>query len=192
MDDDDKDVPVGQPGEVIVKAPIVTKGYHKNPEANREAFIDGWFRTGDIALFKDGMFYIVDRKKVRFVRANPNLRDAKAVRSANTPQELIKYKGLQVAPAELEALLLSHPLILDAAVIGVEAEETEVPRAYVVADRQMMPPEKTEAFVGANVADYKRLRGGVVYLDAIPKSPSGKILRKDLREMARREGRARL
>ncbi|KAJ9649292.1 hypothetical protein H2199_000067 [Coniosporium tulheliwenetii] len=169
VDDEGKDVPVGQPGEVIVKAPIVTKGYHKNPEANKEAFIDGWFRTGDIALFKDGMFYIVDRKK-----------------------ELIKYKGLQVAPAELEALLLSHPLILDAAVIGVEAEGTEVPRAYVVADRQKMPPEKIEAFVADNVADYKRLRGGVVYLDAIPKSPSGKILRKDLREMARREGRARL
>ncbi len=68
MDDEGKDVPVGQPGEVIVKAPIVTKGYHKNPEANKEAFTDGWFRTGDIALFKDGMFYIVDRKKVRSFR----------------------------------------------------------------------------------------------------------------------------
>ena len=67
-----------------------------------------------------------------------------------------------------------------------------MPRAYVVADRKAMPPEKIEAFVGDNVADYKRLRGGVVYVDAIPKSPSGKILRKDLRELARREGRARL
>lgn len=105
---------------------------------------------------------------------------------------MIKYNGLQVAPAELEALLLSHPDIMDAAVIGVQTEGTEVPRAYVVADGEKISATQIEEYVRGNVADYKRLRGGVVYLDAIPKSPAGKILRKDLRELARREGRAKL
>jgi hypothetical protein len=88
---------------------------------------------------------------------------------------LIKYKGIQVAPAELEALLISHPDIADAAVIGVEAEGTEVPRAYVVADQKKMSAEKIAAFVKENVASYKQLRGGVIFLDVIPKSPSGKV-----------------
>ncbi|KAL1621348.1 hypothetical protein SLS56_009234 [Neofusicoccum ribis] len=169
VDDNGKDVEVGQPGEVLVKGPVVTKGYHNNDAANAEAFKNGWFCTGDIAAFRDGKFYIVDRKK-----------------------ELIKYKGLQVAPAELEALLVNHPDIMDAAVIGVEAAGTEVPRAYVVADEKKISAAGIEEYVKRNVADYKRLRGGVVYLEAIPKSPSGKILRKDLRELAKREGKAKL
>ncbi|KAK7722711.1 hypothetical protein SLS57_004916 [Botryosphaeria dothidea] len=164
VDDEGRDVEVGKPGEVLVRGPVVTKGYHKNEEANRESFRDGWFCTGDIAVFRDGKFYIVDRKK-----------------------ELIKYKGLQVAPAELEALLLNHADIMDAAVIGVEAEGTEVPRAYVVADKNKISAKQIQEYVKSNVADYKRLRGGVVFLDAIPKSPSGKILRKDLRELAKKE-----
>jgi len=116
------------------------------------------------------MFYVVDRKK-----------------------ELIKYKGLQVAPAELEALLLSHPLVLDAAVIGVPAPDgsgNELPRAYVVADRSKIDEAAIKDFVKSNAAQYKQLRGGVVYLDAIPKTASGKILRKDLREMAKLEAEA--
>ena len=103
------------------------------------------------------------------------------------PQELIKYKGLQVAPAELEALLISHPQIQDAAVIGVEAEGTEVPRAYVVADPKEISEQQIKNFVKENVAQYKQLRGGVVFMDAIPKSPAGKILRKDLRELVKKE-----
>ena len=102
--------------------------------------------------------------------------------TADTTQELIKYKGLQVAPAELEALLLTHPRILDAAVIGIDVPGTEVPRAYVVADKGLTEQEIKD-FVKGRVADYKNLRGGVVFLDLIPKSPSGKILRKDLRGM---------
>lgn len=153
----------GSEGEVYLKGPIIFRGYHQNSEATTEAFdADGWFRTGDVGMFKDGLLYIVDRKK-----------------------ELIKYKGLQVAPAELEALLLSHPDILDAAVIGVDWEGTEVPRAYIVANRNKISAEKVIQFVKDNVASYKQLRGGVVFLNAIPKSPSGKILRKDLRAMAK-------
>jgi 4-coumarate--CoA ligase len=165
VDEDNRDVEEGKPGEVLVKGPVVTRGYYKNPKATVEAFVDGWFKTGDIAEIRDGKIYIVDRKK-----------------------ELIKYKGLQVAPAELEALLLSHPLIADAAVIGVDGEGTEVPRAYVVADKTKISEEDIKKFVKERAAGYKQLRGGVVYLDVIPKSPAGKILRKELRDMAKKEG----
>jgi 4-coumarate--CoA ligase len=171
VDDDGKDVEPGKPGEVLVTGPVVCKGYYQNEAANKEAFTGDWFHTGDIAEFRNGLFYIVDRKK-----------------------ELIKYKGLQVAPAELEALLLNHPDILDAAVIGIEIEDgtNEVPRAYVVADQKKISAEQIKEYVKKNVAGHKQLRGGVVFLDAIPKSPSGKILRKDLRVLAKREKGAKL
>ncbi|KAL1792937.1 hypothetical protein ACET3X_009444 [Alternaria dauci] len=173
VDDDGRDVGVGEAGEVLVKGPVVCKGYYQNPDADREAFTDdGWFRTGDVAVFKNGLFYVVDRKK-----------------------ELIKYKGLQVAPAELEALLLSHPDILDAAVIGVPTDDgtNEMPRAYVVVgDRGKIGADEIMQFVKGNVAGHKQLRGGVVFLDEIPKSPAGKILRKDLRARAEKERGAKL
>ncbi|KAJ4991109.1 acyl-coenzyme A synthetase [Stagonosporopsis vannaccii] len=171
VDDDGADVEPGKPGEVLVKGPVVCKGYYQNDAANAEAFTGDWFHTGDIAEFRNGMFYIVDRKK-----------------------ELIKYKGLQVAPAELEALLLSHEDVLDAAVIGVDADggTNEVPRAYVVADQKKISGQRIIEFVKSNVASHKQLRGGVVFLEAIPKSPAGKILRKDLRLLAKREQGAKL
>lgn len=171
VDDDGRDVEPGKPGEVLVKGPVVCKGYYQNEAANKEAFTGDWFHTGDIAEFRNGLFYIVDRKK-----------------------ELIKYKGLQVAPAELEALLLNHDDILDAAVIGVDADggTNEVPRAYVVADKAKINGQQIVEYVKKNVASHKQLRGGVVFLDAIPKSPSGKILRKDLRLLAKREQGAKL
>ncbi|KAI1308038.1 acetyl-CoA synthetase-like protein [Xylaria venustula] len=165
VDDDDKDVEPGEPGEIWVKGAVVTKGYWNNEKANKDSFKDDWFRTGDIAVFKDGFFFIVDRKK-----------------------ELIKYKGNQVAPAELEAVLLSHPKILDAAVIGVLGEGTEVPRAYVVAnEKEISGKEIVEWFSKQGLSKNKNLRGGVVFLNAIPKSPAGKILRKNLKDMAKKE-----
>lgn len=147
---------------------MITKGYHNNPEANKAAFTtDGWFRTGDILRMENDLLYIVDRKK-----------------------ELIKYKGLQVAPAELEGVLLAHPSVADAAVIGVPYRDTEAPRAYVV----LVPPARgkiSEAdvaeYVKGQVAGYKQLRGGVVLVDAVPRSPAGKILRKELRERVKKE-----
>ncbi|KJZ73401.1 hypothetical protein HIM_07195 [Hirsutella minnesotensis 3608] len=168
VDDNDQDVPEGQPGEALLKGPMITKGYHNNPEANKNAFTpDGWFRTGDIIRMEKGLLYIVDRKK-----------------------ELIKYKGMQVAPAELEGILMAHPAVADAAVIGLQRQDTEVPRAYVV----LAPGARgktTEAHivdhVKRQVARHKQLRGGIVFLDAIPRSPAGKILRKELRAMQRRE-----
>ncbi|OAL49911.1 4-coumarate-CoA ligase-like protein [Pyrenochaeta sp. DS3sAY3a] len=171
VDDDGADVEIGKPGEVLIKGPVVCNGYFENEAADKESFTGDWFHTGDIAEFRNGLFYIVDRKK-----------------------ELIKYKGLQVAPAELEALLLSHDDILDAAVIGVDADNgtNEVPRAYVVADASKISGQQIIEFVKKSVASHKQLRGGVVFLDAIPKSPAGKILRKDLRVLAKREQGAKL
>lgn len=165
VDDNDEDVAEGESGELWVKGPAVTKGYYCDPEATKKAFVDGWFRTGDILQQRsNGLWYVTDRKK-----------------------ELIKYKGIQVAPAEIEGLLLSHPLITDAAVIGVPGENTEVPRAYVVADRNKISEEDIKNLVREKLADYKQLRGGVFYLDSIPRSTVGKILRKDLRELAKKE-----
>ena len=106
-------------------------------------------------------------------------------------KELIKYKGNQVAPAELEALLISHSKINDAAVIGIQddSQATEVPRAYVVKtpDTEVTAKEVAD-FVKENLASHKQLRGGVVFVDEIPKSPSGKILRREIRESAKKEG----
>jgi len=98
---------------------------------------------------------------------------------------------MQVAPAELEALLLTHPKVQDAAVIGVEIPGTEAPRAYIVKGGDITEQEIKD-FVKGKVAGYKQLRGGVVFIDVVPKSPSGKILRKDLRELAKKEPRSKL
>lgn len=168
VDDDGNDVEEGDEGEFFVKGAVVCQGYWDNEQATRDSFTtDGWFKTGDIGRCRNGKFYITDRKK-----------------------EMIKYKGLQVAPAELEALLISHSSIADAAVIGVpdpSGSGNELPRAYVVADKSVVSDEEIKAFVKDNLAQHKQLRGGVIRLEVIPKSPSGKILRRELREMAKKE-----
>jgi len=177
LDESDNDVPEGEPGEMLIGGPILAQGYLNRPDADKEAFGNpsGWYRTGDVGVCKDGLIWIVDRKK-----------------------ELIKYKANQVAPAELEALLTSHPQLADAAVIGVwdEERQTEIPRAYVVR-RDLQPGSLSDAnaisgsdvadFVKSKVSSYKQLRGVVVFIEQIPKSASGKVLRKDLREMAKHE-----
>ncbi|ETN36969.1 uncharacterized protein HMPREF1541_07957 [Cyphellophora europaea CBS 101466] len=168
VDEDDRDVEEGQPGELLVGGPILAQGYHNRPDADQETFTNGFYRTGDIGIIEDGLVQIIDRKK-----------------------ELIKYKGAQVAPAELEGLLTSHPRIADAAVIGIwnENQQTELPRAYVVrqpttTEHLPITAEQVADFVKVKVSSHKRLRGGVVFLDEIPKSASGKILRKELRQKA--------
>jgi acyl-CoA synthetase (AMP-forming)/AMP-acid ligase II len=153
-----KDRGVGEPGEVWIRGPQVMKGYLNNPEATAQTVdADGWLHTGDIGVMdENGFLEIVDRLK-----------------------ELIKVKGFQVAPAELEAVLLKHPKIADVAVIPVvDGECGEVPKAVVVA-REPMAAEDVMAFVEAQVAHYKRVRQ-VAFVDQIPKSPSGKILRRVL------------
>ena len=158
-----KDVPTGQPGEVWVRGPKVMKGYLNNPEATALTVdADGWLHTGDIGVMDDdGYLTVVDRLK-----------------------ELIKVKGFQVAPAELESLLLKHPKIADVAVIPVADEDCgEVPKAIVV-KREPLTAEEVIAFLEPKVAHYKRVRH-VAFVDAIPKSPSGKILRRVLVEKER-------
>ena len=150
-------------GEIWIRGPQVMKGYLNNPDATRNAIdSDGFFHTGDIGHVDDReQFFIVDRLK-----------------------ELIKYKGFQVAPAELEALLLSHPKIADAAVIGVRDEEgEEVPKAFVVL-REPIEPDEIMDFVASRVAPHKKIRR-VEVVDQIPKSPTGKILRRVLRDKER-------
>jgi acyl-CoA synthetase (AMP-forming)/AMP-acid ligase II len=156
-----------QEGEVCVRGPQIMKGYLNRPEATSQTIdADKWLHTGDIGYAdEDGHFYIVDRAK-----------------------ELIKYKGFQVPPAELEALLLTHPEIADAAVIPCPDDEAgEVPKAFVVLKGETSAEEIIE-FVAARVAPYKKIRE-VEFIDKIPKSPSGKILRRVLvqRERERKE-----
>lgn len=155
-----EDVPQGEAGELLVRGPQVMQGYLNNKEATREAFVDGgWLRTGDVArVDEDGFFYIVDRAK-----------------------EVIKYKGYQVAPAELEALLLTHEAIADAGVVGVDRDGLEIPRAFVVLQEGAeLTEDELMDWVAERVTPYKKVRA-VTFLDQIPKNPTGKILRKDLR-----------
>ncbi|KAJ5115502.1 hypothetical protein NUU61_001261 [Penicillium alfredii] len=163
----------GVRGELCVRGPTVTPGYFNNAEANSQSFDpDGWFKTGDIAYcdHKTRKWYIVDRKK-----------------------ELIKVRGFQVAPPEIEAVLLSHPDIIDAAVIGVSpsSADTELPRAYVVRRPGDGGDNLTELvvqqYVLGRLARYKALTGGVKFVGTIAKNPSGKILKRVLREDAKKE-----
>jgi acyl-CoA synthetase (AMP-forming)/AMP-acid ligase II len=148
-------------GELLCRGPNIMRGYLRNEQATGETMDpDGFLHTGDIATVSaEGFVTIVDRLK-----------------------ELIKYKGYQVAPAGLEALLLSHPKIADAAVVGAhDADGEEVPKAFVVLQAGAdLSEEDIMAFVSEHVAPHKKIRQ-VAFIDAIPKSSSGKILRKDLR-----------
>ena len=174
VDAEEKEVPVGDTGELWIKGPNIFQGYLNNKEGTENALTsDGFFKTGDVGYHdKEGNFYITDRVK-----------------------ELIKYKGFQVPPAELEGKLASHPKVSDVAVIGVYSKEhaSELPRAYVVAkDAQASESTGKEIieWVKANVANHKQLRGGVRFVEEIPKSVSGKILRRVLKEQALKETEA--
>jgi acyl-CoA synthetase (AMP-forming)/AMP-acid ligase II len=162
------DLDVGHTGEIWVGGPQVMKGYLHNPDATAATVdAEGWLRTGDLGYADDdGYFYVVDRLK-----------------------ELIKYKGFQVPPAELEAVLLTHAAVTDVAVIPCPDEEAgEVPKAFVVLRGEVSPkvtPEELIAFVAERVAPHKRIRA-VEVVEQIPKSPSGKILRRVLIEAERR------
>lgn len=148
------EVPTGERGEIWVQGPNIMKGYWRNPSATKEIFVDGpdgrWMRTGDIAYVDaEGRFFIVDRMK-----------------------ELIKVKGNQVAPAELEGLLLEHPELVDACVVGVTIGGEEMPRAYVVRkEGGGVSEEGVGKWMQERVSRTKRLTGGVVFVDAVPKNP---------------------
>ena len=153
------DLGVNVDGEILIRGPQIMKGYLDNEESTRAAFDElGYYRSGDIGhVDEEGRWYIVDRVK-----------------------ELIKYKGYQVAPAQLEAILLSHPNVADAAVVGVPAgDDGESPKAYVVRNAPVDSDELID-FVSAQVAPYKRVRA-IEFISEIPRSATGKILRRVLR-----------
>ncbi|KAH8079661.1 putative AMP binding protein [Filobasidium floriforme] len=169
---DGSEAPTGTPGELLLKGPTVMKGYWRNESATEGSFTaDKWLKTGDVVkVDEEGFWYIVDRLK-----------------------EMIKVKGLQVAPAELEALLLSHPHIVDAGVIATkDAEDNELPRAFVVprpsvlsdivASSEAMAEytQEIDNWIKERVSRHKQLRGGIIPVEAIPRSGSGKILRRQL------------
>ncbi|MFE5481309.1 4-coumarate--CoA ligase family protein [Streptomyces sp. NPDC056527] len=163
LDDPARDAEPGAEGEVAIRGPQVMKGYLGRPDATADMIdADGWVHTGDIGrVDENGWLFVVDRVK-----------------------ELIKYKGFQVAPAELEALLLTHEGIADAAVIGVQDEDgAEIPKAFVVrqASAADLNGEDVMAYVAAKVAPYKKIRR-VEFVDGVPRAASGKILRRELRD----------
>ncbi|GAB0134331.1 hypothetical protein EsDP_00002708 [Epichloe bromicola] len=172
VDLDGKELPRGEAGEILLKGPNVFHGYWNRPDLNDETFTDdGWYKTGDVGYAcKRGHFYITDRMK-----------------------ELIKYKGFQVPPAELEAKLLGREDINDVCVIGVwdNDQHTEVPRAYVVVRPDVQETDELAQdiinWLGERVGPPKRLRGGVRFVKEIPKSQSGKILRRVLKDQVKRE-----
>lgn len=170
IDDDGKEVTkAGERGEIHVRGPNICLGYWRNEKATKDSFDeDGFLRTGDVAIFDDkGWYWIVDRKK-----------------------ELIKVKGFQVAPAELEAVLLENDDIADAAVVALQMDHEELPRAYVVLKDESKGKIKEKDIVewtAQRVAKHKRLMGGVMFIDEVPKSPSGKIQRKIMRDWAKRD-----
>ncbi len=158
-----KELGINEQGEVLIKGPHVMKGYLNNEEATKHCIDeDGWFHTGDIGYAdEDGYFFIVDRVK-----------------------ELIKYKAYQVAPAELEAILVSHEAIADAAVIPSPDEEAgEIPKGFIVLSSEISA-EAVMEFVAEQVAPHKKIRK-IEIVDEIPKSASGKILRRVLVEQER-------
>ncbi|KAF7917555.1 hypothetical protein BELL_0532g00090 [Botrytis elliptica] len=180
------EVPVGKEGEIWISGPNVFLGYHNNPDASSAALVASspslksrypFFKTGDIG-FQDahGNMYITDRVK-----------------------ELIKYKGYQVAPAELEGVLVEHEWVEDCCVVGAfdKERETEVPVGFLVGkgsigkeDRKVYGEREgreVEKWLGGKVADYKRLRGGVRWVESIPKSASGKILRRVFKDQIKKE-----
>ncbi|KJZ73057.1 hypothetical protein HIM_07629 [Hirsutella minnesotensis 3608] len=174
VDEQGNEVPRGQTGELLLKGPNVFRGYWRRPELNKETFTDdGWYKTGDVVYAdQKGYFYVTDRMK-----------------------ELIKYKGFQVPPAELEDKLLGHKDVADVGVIGVwdDERQTEIPRAYIVARPGVEPSDELArdiiAWLGERVSPPKRLRGGVRFIEAVPKSQAGKILRRILKETAKKDER---
>jgi long-chain acyl-CoA synthetase len=163
--DDGREQGVGEVGELLTYGPQVMQGYWQKPEDTAETLPGGgWIRTGDIVQMDDeGYVTILDRKK-----------------------EMIKYKGYQIAPAELEALLMEHPAVMDSAVIPKrDAESGEVPKAFILLRQgQDASVEDLMRFVEERVAPYKKVRE-IEFVEAIPKTPSGKILRRELIEQER-------
>lgn len=152
----------GEEGELYIKGPNVMSGYYNNEEATKEVFKDGWFHTGDVVCYdSEGWFYIVDRIK-----------------------DMMKVKGYQVSPSELEDVIREVPGVLDVAIIGVHDDRLgEAPKAFIVRKSVDLEADTIHSYMEDKVAPYKKLAGGIVFLQELPKSPAGKVLRKELKTM---------
>src|SRR5580692_8936511 len=165
IDASENEVAPGQPGELVMRGPQFMMGYWKDPQATTAVLRDGWFWSGDIVTRDaNDFFYVVDRRK-----------------------EMIKYKGFPVAPAEVEALLLEHPAVRDCGVVGrADQAAGEIPVAFVVLREGSVASRKLEAelceFVADRLTTYKQPRQ-IHFVDALPRTPSGKILRRELRKI---------
>lgn len=162
VDDDDQVVPVGELGEIVVRGPKVSPGYWRDPELTAVSHRNGWFHTGDIGRFDDdGYLYVVDRKK-----------------------DMIRSGGENLASSEVERVLYDHPAVSEAAVIGVPDERWgEVPRAYVVvASGHELTEHELVRFAAQRLGKYKVPRT-VVFMNELPRNPSGKVLKRELREV---------
>ncbi|KAG9243666.1 hypothetical protein BJ878DRAFT_108610 [Calycina marina] len=170
IDGNGRDVVVdGIPGDILVRGPSLMTDYHKNEDACKEAFFDGWLRTGDIGYCKEGKWYIVGRSK-----------------------DMMKVRSWQVAPAEIEACVMQHPLVLEVSVIGIKPLTIvgELPRAYVVlkyGSNVTSVMAEIHEMVGAVLAKYKALDGGITVVTSLPKTASGKVMKNVLRQKANEE-----
>ncbi|KAF2667285.1 AMP-binding enzyme [Microthyrium microscopicum] len=170
VDENGAKVLEGCHGELLVHGPALMTGYLGNPEATKQAFVGSWLKTGDVGYMQQGMIYIVDRVK-----------------------DMIKVRGWQVAPSELEAHLRTHPAVADVGVVGISLPDSlgELPAAYVVLkepqiDRPVTADELIE-YLGNRLSKIKALSGGIRFVDSIPRNVSGKILRKELRQRAQQD-----
>jgi long-chain acyl-CoA synthetase len=164
LDANDKDISPGEIGELVMRGPQIMLGYWKSPEASDAVLRDGWYWSGDVVRVDEvGRYYVVDRRK-----------------------EMIKYKGFSIAPAEVEGVLLEHPSVRDCGVVSRMAAAEEIPCAFVVLREGIVECSQTAAslqqFVSERLTNYKMPRE-VLFVPSIPRTPSGKILRRDLRKL---------
>jgi acyl-CoA synthetase (AMP-forming)/AMP-acid ligase II len=163
LDEHDNEVPENEPGELVMRGPQIMMGYWKSPQATAAVLRDGWYWSGDVVRRDaQGLYYVLDRRK-----------------------EMIKYKGFSIAPAEIESVLLEHPAVRDCGVVARQDPEAgEVPCAFVVLREGYVQSEKMtselEEYVAERLAHHKQPRQ-IIFVDSIPHTPSGKILRRELR-----------
>jgi acyl-CoA synthetase (AMP-forming)/AMP-acid ligase II len=170
VDEQGKDVPPGELGEIVLRGPKVFKGYWKNPEATAEAMKNGWFHTGDIGrLDEEGYLYIEDRKK-----------------------DIIISGGENIASLEVERVIYQLPQVLETAVVGIPHPKwQEVPKAYVVVKKgQNLTADEIIAHCSKKLAKFK-VPKEVAFIDSLPRNPSGKVLKRELRERGKIEGKPR-
>lgn len=168
IDDSEKNLGSNEEGEICFKTPIAFSGYFDDPEKTKESINDGWIFSGDIGYFdNDGFLFIIDRKK-----------------------DMLKFNNFQVYPSELESIINEIDGVLNSCVVGVLEEDTgnDLIHAFVIKDpsKTLLTENKITTYVNSKVIDAKRLRGGVYFVESLPMTPSGKVLKRNVREIAKK------